>query len=204
VVESGHGSEVLNGNIGSVALADKSVGVSGVSNNDGLGISGAVVVDGLTNINKDLTVILEQIGTFHSGSSGLGSDEEVIVDFLEGGGEVTSDNDIFEEGEGAIVEFSLDTLEDLFLEGEIKQVEDDALVFSQEFSAGNSVDNRVGNLSSSSRDENSLWWFTVGGERSLLSESGVDSFDRPEGLHGVSSEHPILLFFLSELVTSVS
>jgi hypothetical protein len=184
VVESGHGSEVLNGNIGSVALADKSVGVSGVSNNDGLGISGAVVVDGLTNINKDLTVILEQIGTFHSGSSGLGSDEEVIVDFLEGGGEVASDNDIFEEGEGAIVEFSLDTLEDLFLEGEIKQVEDDALVFSQEFSAGNSVDNRVGNLSSSSRDENSLWWFTVGGERSLLSESGVDSFDRPEGLHG--------------------
>jgi hypothetical protein len=122
VVESGHSSEVLNGNIGSVALADKSVGVSGVSNNDGLGISGAVVVDGLTNINKDLTVILEQIGTFHSGSSGLGSDEEVIVDFLEGGGEVASDNDIFEEGEGAIVEFSLDTLEDLFLEGEIKQV----------------------------------------------------------------------------------
>ena len=30
------------------------------------------------------------------------------------------------------MELSLDTLEDLFLEGKIEQVEDDALVFSQE------------------------------------------------------------------------
>jgi len=48
------------------------------------------------------------------------------------------------------VEFSLDTLEDLFLEGEIEQVEDNALVFSQEFTTGNSVNNGVSNLSGSS------------------------------------------------------
>lgn len=133
VVESGHGSEVGSGNIGSVRLADEGVGVSGVSDNDGLDVSGGVVVDGLTDINKDLTVVLEEIGTFHTGASGLGSDEEVVVNILEGGGEIGGDDDLVEEREGAIVEFSLDTLEDLFLEGEIEEVEDDSLVLSEEF-----------------------------------------------------------------------
>lgn len=132
VIESGHGSEVSGRDIGSVGLANKGVSVSGVSDNNGLGISGAVVVDGFTDINKDCAVVLEEISTFHSRATRLGSNEEVVVNILEGGGKVAGNNNLFEEGEGAIVEFSLDTLEDLFLEGEIEQVEDNLLVFTQE------------------------------------------------------------------------
>lgn len=150
VVESGHGSEVSGRDIGSVGLANKGISVSGVSDNNGLGISGAVVVDSLTDINKDCTVVLEEVSTLHSGATRLGSNEEVVINILEGGGEVTGNNNLVEEGEGAIVEFSLDTLEDLFLEGEIEEVEDDLLVLTEEFATGNSVDDRVCNLSSSS------------------------------------------------------
>lgn len=156
VIKSGHGSEVGNGNIGSVALADEGVGVGGVSDNDGLDVTRGVVVDGLTDIDENFTIVLEEVGTFHTGTSGLGSDEEVVVNILEGGGEIGSDNDFIEERESAIVELSLDTLEDLFLEGEIEEMEDDSLVLSEEFATGNSVDDRVSDLSSSSGDEDSL------------------------------------------------
>jgi hypothetical protein len=132
VVESGHGGEVGNGDIGSVVLADEGVGVGGVSDNDGLDVTRSVVVDGLADVNKDLTVVLEEVSAFHTGASGLGSDKEVVVNILEGGGEIGGDDDLVEHGEGAIVEFSLDTLEDLFLEGEVEEVEDDSLVLAEE------------------------------------------------------------------------
>jgi len=119
VVESGHGSEVLSWDIGSVVLADKTVGVGRVSDNNGLDITSSVVVDGLADIYEDLAVVLEEVSTFHTGASGLGSYEEVVVHILEGGGEIRGDDDLIEEREGAIVELGLDSLEDLLLEGEV-------------------------------------------------------------------------------------
>lgn len=175
VVESGHGGEVGNGNIGSVALADESVGVGGVSDNNGLDVTRGVVVDGLTDINEDLAVVLEEIGTLHSGASGLGSNEEVVVNVLEGGGEVGGDDDFVEEGEGTIVELGLDTLEDLFLEGEVEEVENDSLVFAEELATGNSVDDGVGDLSGGSGDEDSLGRETVVGGESTLGGGEVHS-----------------------------
>lgn len=83
VVESGHGSEVFPGNSGSVVGADQSVGVSRVSNNNSLGSSLGVVIDGLSSSNEDLSVILKQVSSLHAGSSGLGADEEVVIDILE-------------------------------------------------------------------------------------------------------------------------
>ena len=133
VVKSGHGGEAGCWKIWGVVLADKSVGVGWVSNNDGLGITGAVVVDGLANIDEDLAVILEEVTSLHSWSSWLGTDKEVVVNILEGGGKIAGNDDLVEEWEGAIVELSLDTLEDLLLEGEIEEVKDDSLVLSEEF-----------------------------------------------------------------------
>jgi len=156
VIETGHGSEVLSGEAGSVMLADKGVGVGGVADNDGLDITSAVVVDGLAGVNENSTVVLKEITTFHSGAAGLGTNEEVEVNILESSGQVRSNNNIVEEGESAIVELSLDTLEDLFLEGEIEQVQDDTLVLAKEFARGNSEDDRVGDLTGSTGDENAL------------------------------------------------
>jgi len=183
VIKTGHGSEVSSRDIGSVALADKGVGVGGVSDNDSLDVTSRVVVDSLTDIDEDLAVILEEVSTFHAGTSGLGSNEEVVVNVLEGGSEVTGNDNLVEEGESAIVELSLDTLEDLFLEGEIEEVEDDSLVLAQEFATGNSVDDRVGNLSSGTGDEDSLGRETVVTSKSTL---GAGHVDTSEGFGNVS------------------
>ena len=114
-------------------MADKRVCVSWVSNNNCLCVAGTVVVDGFANINKDLSVVLEKVSTLHSWATWLGTNQEVVVDILEGGAKIAGDDNLIEKREGAIMEFSLDTLEDLLLEGEIKQVKDDSLVLSEEF-----------------------------------------------------------------------
>lgn len=113
-------------------LADHSVCVGRVTDDDGSNVTFAVVVDGLSGFNEDLSVVFKEVGAFHSRATGFGTNQEVIVDFLEGSGEVAGDDDFVEEGESAVVEFSLDTLEDLFLEREIEQVEDDALILTEE------------------------------------------------------------------------
>jgi len=84
VIESGHGSEVFDRDVLCVVLANESVGVSGVSDDDGLSVTGGMVVDGLADVNENLTVVLKQVSTLHSWSAGLGTDEEVVVNILEG------------------------------------------------------------------------------------------------------------------------
>jgi hypothetical protein len=163
VVESGHGGEAGCWKIWGVVLADKSIGVGWVSNNDGLDITGGVVVDGFANIDEDLAVVLEEVTSLHSWSSWLGTDKEVVVDIFEGGGKIARDDDLVEEWEGAIMELSLDTLENLLLEGKIKQVKDDSLVLAEEFTTGDSVDNGVGDLAGGSGNEDTLWCVVEGG-----------------------------------------
>lgn len=135
VVESCHCGKVFNWNIWCVALADKGVCVGWISNDNGLDITGTVIVDSFANIDKDLSVVLEQVSAFHTWSTRLGTDQEVVVDILESSGKVASDDDLVEKWEGTIMEFSLDTLEHLLLEGEIKQVKNDSLVLAEEFTA---------------------------------------------------------------------
>ena len=116
-------------------MADERVCVGWVTNDNSLGITGTAVVDGFANIDKDLAVVLEQVSTFHSWATWLGTNQEVVVDILESSGKIAGDNDLIEEREGAIVEFSLDTLEHLLLEWEIKQVKNNSLVLAEEFTA---------------------------------------------------------------------
>jgi len=117
VVETSHGSEVLSGEVWGVVLADESVGVGWVADNNCLAVTGGVVVDSLANIDEDLAVVLEEITTLHAWSTRLGADKEVIVDIFEGNVKVAGADDLIKKWEGAIVELSLDTLEDLLLEG---------------------------------------------------------------------------------------
>lgn len=84
VVESGHGGKVLAGNAWAVGGKDESIGVGRVSNNDGLAVTLGIVVHGLSSIDEDLTIVLEQVRALHAGSSGLGSNEEGVVNVLEG------------------------------------------------------------------------------------------------------------------------
>lgn len=61
------------------------------------------------------------------------------------------------------MELSLNTLEDLLLKGEIKKVENDTLVLSQEFTRGDSEDDRVSDLTGSTGDEDALGCVVLGG-----------------------------------------
>ena len=60
---------------------------------------------------------------------------QVVVNISECSGQVRSDDNIIDEGEGAVMDLSLDSLEDLLLEGQIEEVEDHTLVLSEEFTA---------------------------------------------------------------------
>ena len=135
VIKSCHGSEVLYWKIFGVILANERVGVGWVSNDNGLCVTSAVVVDSLTNIDKDLSVVLEQVSALHTWTTRLGTDQEVVVDILEGSGQIAGDDDLVEKREGAVMELSLDTLEDLLLEWKIEQVKNDSLVLAKEFTA---------------------------------------------------------------------
>ena len=94
MIETGHSGEAGSGEIGSVILANESIGVGGVSNDDSLGIASAVVVDRLANIDEDSTVIFEEVTSLHTWATWLSSDKEVVVDIFEGGREVTGDHNI--------------------------------------------------------------------------------------------------------------
>jgi len=132
VVESGHSSKVLSWDSGSVMCADQSVGVGWVSDNNGLDVRFGVVVDGFAGSDEDLSVVLKQISSLHAWASGLGSNKEVVVNVLEADSGISSKNDIVKGGEGAVVELCLNSLEGLFGPGNVNQVQDDGLVFSEE------------------------------------------------------------------------
>jgi hypothetical protein len=132
VIKTGHSSEILSWNAWSVVLANQSVGVGWVSDDDGLGSALSMVVDSLAGVDEDLAVILEEVTTFHTGSTGLSANEEVVVNFFKGDLEITGDDNVVEKWEGTVVELGLDTLEGVFGVGKIEQVENDSLVGSKE------------------------------------------------------------------------
>lgn len=132
VVKSGHGSEVLSWDIWSVVLADHGVSVGWVTDNDGAAVSLGIVVDGLTGVNENLAVVLEEIGTLHTWATWLGTNKEVVVDILESNRQVRGDDNVVEEWEGTVVQLSHNTLEDLLLEWQVEEVEDNSLVLAKE------------------------------------------------------------------------
>lgn len=193
MVETGHGGEVFGGNVGSVVLADHSVGVSRVTNNDSLSVTSAVIIDSFTNINEDLAIVLKKIRALHTRSARLRTHQEVIINIFKSDGKITSDHDVVEEGESAIMQLSHHTFEHLLLEGQIEEVENHALVLAEELTARDSEDDGVGDLASSAGDENSLGLIVQGGlvdshaassEWSHLSE-GVGELFAEVGDHSV-------------------
>jgi len=157
VVESGHGSEVGRGDSLGVLLEDEAVGVSGVSNNNGLAVSFGVISHSFSNSNEDGSVVFEEVSSLHTRSSGLGSNHEGIVDISESRNVVSAAHNLVKEREGAIVELSHNTLKLLGSEREIDEVEDDSLVLSKELSSSNSVEDRVSDVSSGTGNSNSFW-----------------------------------------------
>jgi hypothetical protein len=139
VVKSGHSGKVLAWDSLCVVLEDEAVGVGRVSDNDGLAVSFSVVSHSFTNSNENGTIILEEISTFHAWSSWLGANHESVVNIFESSDWINAAHNLVEEWEGAIVEFSHDSLELLRSEWEINEVENNSLILSEELTGCNSV-----------------------------------------------------------------
>ena len=80
VVQPGHGTEVLLREVLSVGSGDQTVGVSGISDNESSDISVSVVVECPSLRDENLGIFLQQVTSFHSGSSGFGSDQKGSFD----------------------------------------------------------------------------------------------------------------------------
>ena len=132
MIETSHSSEVFSWDAWGVVLADHSVSVGGIADNNGFDSAFSIVVDCFTLVDKDLSVILEEVGTFHTRSAGLGTNQEVEINFFKRNFKVAGNDDVVKKGESAIVELSLDTLKCVFCKGEIKKVKNDSLVGSEE------------------------------------------------------------------------
>lgn len=132
VVQTGHGREGGGRKVFGIVLADQSVGVRGVADDYGLDITCTVVIDGLANVYENFAVILEQVSTLHAWAAGLGTNQEVEVNILESSLEVACADDFVQQGECAVVQLSLNTLKHLLLEGQVKKVKNDSLVFAEE------------------------------------------------------------------------
>jgi len=164
VIQSGHGSEVFFGDVLSIVRSDQAVGVGGVTDDDDLDVSVGVVVEGSTGINEDLTVILQEVTSFHTRSSGLSTDKQSVVGVLETFRELVAADNGVQKGESAILEFHGDTLEGTSGSGDIEQLEDDGLVLAQHVTVGNSEDGGITDVTSSTSDSDSDGVFMAGGE----------------------------------------
>jgi len=164
VIQSGHGSEVFLRDVLSIVGSDQAVGVSGVTDNDDLDVSVGVVVEGSTGIDEDLTVVLQEVTSFHTRSSGLSTDEQSVVGVLETFGELVAADNGVQKGESAILEFHGNTIEGTSGGGDIEQLEDDGLVLAQHVTVGNSEDGGITDVTSSTSDSDSDGVFVAGGE----------------------------------------
>ena len=114
MIETSHSSEVFSWDTWGVVLADHSVSVGGIADNNGFDSAFSIVVDCFTLVDKDLSVILEEVGTFHTRSTWLGTNREEEINIFKCNFKVARSDDVVKKGESAIVELSLDTFKCVF------------------------------------------------------------------------------------------
>ena len=165
MVKSGHGSEVLSWDVLSVVSGDKAVGVSGVTDNEDLDVSGGIVVDSFTDFDEDLAVILDKISSLLSLTSGLGTNKEGVVSILETNCSAIGGDNTFKKRESTIVNFHGNSLKSIQSMRKLDKLEDDWLVLSEEFTSSDSEDNRVTDVTSGTSDGNSNGSFLLKREK---------------------------------------
>jgi len=148
VVEASHGGEVLDGDAGGVMGKDESVGVGRVADDNGLaGLLGSLV-HGSTSALEDGTVVLEEISTLHTRSTGLGTDKDGGINTFETLLKVISLHDTLYKRESGILDLHSSTLEGVHGVRELDAVEDDGLVGSKEATRGNAEKKGIADVSS--------------------------------------------------------
>ena len=152
LIKSGESGEVRLGDRGGVVGADECVGVGRVADNGDLhGLLGDGI-DGSTLSLENLGVGLKEIGSFHSGASGSGSDENSDVSILEANHGVGGGDDLLDTGVGTVLKLHDETLEDLLGLGELDQLQDDLLVGTESSALSNKVAKEGADLTGGTSD----------------------------------------------------
>lgn len=162
MIKSGHGSEVFLGQILGVGGGDKAVSVGWVSDNQGLNVSVSVIVKSLSLRDEDLGIFLEEVTSFHTFWSWLGTNQKGGLDVLETDLQVVGTDDFSEKREGAVSQLHGDTSESFLGLWDIDEVEDDGLVLAEHITVGNSEQQWVADLSGGTSDGNSDGLFSLG------------------------------------------
>lgn len=173
MVESCQSGEAGWVDVWCISGGDESVGVGWVSdNNNSDCVSVSVVIDGLSLNSEKSSVVLQQILSFHSLSSWLGSDEESKVSSFESLVGIVCGCDAVQEWESTVLEFHNNSLKSILGLWEFQELQDNGLVWSQKLSTGDTEESSVSDLSSSTSDCDSGW--CLGCEAGVVSDSGED------------------------------
>lgn len=122
LIESSQSREVSLWDRGSVVRSDESVGVSGVSDNADLAGLLGNSVHGSSLSLEDLGVGLEEISSFHTGTSGSGTDHDDDIGILEGDEGISGGDDAVDAVISSVVELHDESLEDLLSSGEFQKL----------------------------------------------------------------------------------
>lgn len=147
VIESGHSCEVALRKIFCMSSENKAVCVSGISDNEGSDISTGVVINSFALRDENLSVFLEKITSFHTFSSGLGTNQKGSIDVSKSCLQIISADDSMKKREGTIPELHSDSSECFLCLGDIDKVENDRLVIAKHISVGDPEEQRVADLS---------------------------------------------------------
>jgi hypothetical protein len=155
LIESSQSGEVSLGDGRGVLRSDESVGVGRVSNNTDLAsLLGNSVHSGSLSL-EDLGVGLEEISSFHSGTSGSSTDHDDDISILESDKRISGGDDAVNAIVSSIIEFHDESLENLLSSREFQKLQDNLLVGSEHTSLGDEVAKESSDLSSSSSNGNS-------------------------------------------------
>ena len=155
LIESSQSGEVSLGDGRGVLGSDESVGVSGVSDNTDLAsLLGNSIHSGSLGL-EDLGVGLEEISSFHTGTSGSGTDHDDDISVLESDEGVGSGDDAVDAVISSVIKFHDESLEYLLGSREFQKLQDNLLVGSEHTSLSDEVAKESSDLSSGSSDGNS-------------------------------------------------
>mmetsp|Transcript_9753 Transcript_9753/g.15982 ORF Transcript_9753/g.15982 Transcript_9753/m.15982 type:complete len:258 (+) Transcript_9753:445-1218(+) len=157
MVETSHSSEVTGIKVGGVVGSNKGIGVCRVADHYNFGAAFGTFVKGLALFHEYLGICFHQVGTFHTGSTWSGADEQSVVDILEPLNWITGLYDSFQKRECTVLQLHRNALERLHSLRDLKQMENDWLIWPEQSAASDSKKERISNISGSASDSNSCW-----------------------------------------------
>src|SRR5690554_4388512 len=137
---------------------DVRIGVAWVAYHQHFAVRVGMLTDRRALDGKDLGIFSQQVLAFHARTARASADEQGDLRILEGDVGVVGDGDSLEKWERAIFQFHSYAGKRFLRLGQIKQLQNDRLIFAQHLSAGNAKQHAVCNLAGGAGDDDSNRW----------------------------------------------